>query len=155
MGRKYLYPTSAQLDAVVLQIYRTGIAYTQAVLEFKKQFILTALRDANWNETKAARALGMHRNTLARALRQFDMDIRALRKAEPRPRAWCKSPKTEEPRQLNKHRTGAWHLTGLPPPVHPPSKLPRGSFAPYDGRWQLVPCLTLTTKIGNAMPGTA
>ena len=47
------FPTSAELDAVVLQMYRAGISYSEAVREFRKQFVLTVLRDANWNESKA------------------------------------------------------------------------------------------------------
>ena len=47
--------------------------------------MLTVLRNLNWNETKAARVLGIHRNTLARTLRELDLDVRSLRKAERRP----------------------------------------------------------------------
>jgi Fis family transcriptional regulator, factor for inversion stimulation protein len=64
MGQKESYTTSAQLDALVLQMYRAGIGFAEAVREFRKQFVLTALRDANWNESKAAPVLRMHRNTL-------------------------------------------------------------------------------------------
>jgi len=85
MDETQQYPTSAQLDAVVLQIYRAGVVYSDAVREFKKKFILTALRDVNWNETKAAPMLRIHRNTLARTLRELDLDFRALRKAGRRP----------------------------------------------------------------------
>ena len=79
------YPTSADLDAVVLHMYRAGISYAEAVREFKRQFVLTALRDANWNESKAAPVLRMHRNTLRRILQHLNLNIRALRKAERRP----------------------------------------------------------------------
>ncbi len=79
------YPSSAQLDALVLQMYQAGIAHAKAVREFKKQFILTALRNANWNETKAAPVLRMHRNTLARSVRELDLDVRTLRNTERRP----------------------------------------------------------------------
>jgi DNA-binding NtrC family response regulator len=85
MAPEQRYPTSAQLDALVHQMRKSGIVFSEAIRELKKQFILTALRDANWNETKAARALRMHRNTLARTLRALDLDVRALRKAERRP----------------------------------------------------------------------
>jgi len=84
MGEKYSYPTSAQLDAVVLEMYRAGIPYAEAVREFRKQFILTVLRDSNWNESKAAPVLRMHRNTLRPTLRELDLDVRALRKSERR-----------------------------------------------------------------------
>ena len=79
------YPTSVQLDALVLRMYRAGISYSEALREFKKQFVLTVLCDLNWNETQAARALRMHRNTLARTLRGLGLDIRALRKPKRRP----------------------------------------------------------------------
>jgi DNA-binding NtrC family response regulator len=79
------YPTSAQLDDLALQMYRAGKAYAEAVREFKRQFVLTVLRDLNWNQSKAAQALRMHRNTLARTLRELDLDTRALREASRRP----------------------------------------------------------------------
>ena len=82
MGQTHLYPTSAQLDAVVLRMYRAGVPFAEAVREFRKRFILTVLRDFNWNESKAAPVLGMHRNTLRRTLQQLDLDIHILRKAE-------------------------------------------------------------------------
>jgi Fis family transcriptional regulator, factor for inversion stimulation protein len=85
MGQKQSYPTSAQFDAVVLEMYRAGISYSEALREFRRQFVLTVLRDLNWNETKAARALRMHRNTLARTLKLLDLDISALRKTKRRP----------------------------------------------------------------------
>jgi Fis family transcriptional regulator len=79
------YPTSAQLEALVRQMDNARIFFSDAVREFKKQFVLTVLRDLNWNQTKAARVLGIHRNTLGRALRELDLDARSLRKAERRP----------------------------------------------------------------------
>ena len=85
MSQKHSYPTSAALDALALQMYRADISYSEAIREFRKQFVLTVLRDTNWNESKAAPLLGMHRNTLRRILRELDLDIRALRKAERRP----------------------------------------------------------------------
>src|SRR5437899_1501649 len=85
MGRKQTYATKAQLETLVRRMHRTGILYSEALGEFKKQFILVVLRDVNWNKSKAARALGMHRSTLVRALRELKIDIRALRDTERRP----------------------------------------------------------------------
>ena len=85
MGRKQTYATKAQLETLVRRMHRTGILYSEALGEFKKQFILVVLRDVNWNKSKAARALGMHRSTLVRALRELKIDIRALQNAERRP----------------------------------------------------------------------
>jgi len=66
-------------------MHRTGILYFEALEEFKKQFILVVLRDVNWNKSKAARILEMHRSTLVRALRELHIDIRALSSAGRRP----------------------------------------------------------------------
>jgi hypothetical protein len=52
MAQKQSYTTSAELDALVLQMYRAGLPYAEALRELK-QFILTALRDANWNENQS------------------------------------------------------------------------------------------------------
>jgi DNA-binding NtrC family response regulator len=85
MGRKHAYATKAQLETLVLRMHRTGILYCEALDEFKKQFILVVLRDVNWNKSKAARVLGMHRSTLVRTLRELRIDIPAFRNAERRP----------------------------------------------------------------------
>ena len=85
MHPEHSYPTSDQLDALVRQMLKAGIQFAEAIREFKKKFVLVVLRDLNWNETKAARVLGIHRNTLARTLRELDLDARSLRKAERRP----------------------------------------------------------------------
>ena len=82
MGRKHAYATKAQLETLVLRMYRTGILYSEALDEFRKQFILVVLREVNCNKSKAARALGMHRSTLVRTLRELNIDIRVPRDAE-------------------------------------------------------------------------
>jgi Fis family transcriptional regulator len=84
MGRKHTYATKAQLETLVLRMYRTGILYSEALDEFRKQFILVVLREVDWNKSKAARALGMHRSTLVRTLRELNIDIRAPSDAERR-----------------------------------------------------------------------
>ena len=85
MTRKHTYATKAQLETLVLRMHRTGILYFEAIKEFRKQFILAVLRDVDWNKSKTARVLGMHRNTLVRTLRELNIDLHALRNAERRP----------------------------------------------------------------------
>jgi Fis family transcriptional regulator len=85
MTRKHTYATKAQLETLVLRMHRTGILYFEALKEFRRQFILAVLRDVDWNKSKAARVLGMHRNTLVRTLRELNVDMHALRNAERRP----------------------------------------------------------------------
>ncbi len=74
-----------QLEALVTQMYKSGILYSEAVREFKKKFILSVLQEQNGNQCKAARELGMHRNTLSRTLAELKLDIRALRSGGRRP----------------------------------------------------------------------
>lgn len=62
-----------QLQELVRQMYSTGILYSEALREFKKRFILNVLRENRGNQCKAARELGMHRNTLSRTIAELKM----------------------------------------------------------------------------------
>ena len=74
-----------QLESLVMQMHKSGILYSEAVREFKKRFILTVLQENNGNQCKAARQLGMHRNTLSRTIAELKLDVRALRNGARRP----------------------------------------------------------------------
>ena len=74
-----------QLEALIMQMYKSGILYNEAVREFKKRFILTVLQDCKGNQCKAARQLGMHRNTLSRTIAELKLDAKGLRKGTRRP----------------------------------------------------------------------
>ena len=68
-----------ELDALISQMHKGGILYAEAVREFRKTFIATVLRENNGNQSKAARQLRMHRNTLTRTVSALGLDVRALR----------------------------------------------------------------------------
>jgi len=85
-----------QLEALVTQMYHSGILYSEAVREFKKRFILTVLMANQGNQCRAARQLGMHRNTLSRTISELKLDIRALRSGARRP------PRSARPVSLEK-----------------------------------------------------
>jgi len=74
-----------ELEKLVLHMYRSGIRYSQAVREFQRVFILTVLREQKAKQGRAARTLGMHRNTLRRTIRKLEVDIGLLRPARRRP----------------------------------------------------------------------
>ncbi len=74
-----------QLENLVSQMYKSGILYSEAVREFKKRFIITVLQENNGNQCKAARALGMHRNTLSRTIAELNLDARSVRSGSRRP----------------------------------------------------------------------
>jgi len=68
----------------------------EAVREFKKRFIFTVLQENHGNQCKAARELGMHRNTLSRTIAELKMDVRTLRDGARRP------PRSARPMTLEK-----------------------------------------------------
>ena len=72
-----------ELDALISRMQKGGILYTEAVREFRKAFIATVLRESNGNQSKAARELSMHRNTLSRTASALELDIRALSRRPP------------------------------------------------------------------------
>jgi len=74
-----------QLEALVSQMHKSGILYSEAVREFKKRFILAVLSENHGNQCKAARELGMHRNTLSRTISELKVDLRAVRDNARRP----------------------------------------------------------------------
>ena len=74
-----------QLEALILQMYKSGITYSEGVCEFKKKFILTVLQDCKGNQCKAARLLGMHRNTLSRTITELKLNVKELRRGTRRP----------------------------------------------------------------------
>ena len=77
----------SQLEVLISQMYDSGILYAEAVREFKKTFIAHVLDQHRGNQCKAARQLGMHRNTLSRTLDELGLDVKEIRRngAERRP----------------------------------------------------------------------
>jgi DNA-binding NtrC family response regulator len=74
-----------ELDGLVTQMHASGITYSEAVREFKKRFILEVLAQHRGNQCKAARELGMHRNTLSRTIAELNLDPTQIRNGLKRP----------------------------------------------------------------------
>ena len=85
-----------QLEALVSQMHKSGILYSEAVREFKKRFILAVLSENHGNQCKAARELGMHRNTLSRTISELKVDMRAVRDTARRPPRGVRPPMFEK-----------------------------------------------------------
>jgi DNA-binding NtrC family response regulator len=66
-------------------MHKSGILYSEAVREFKKRFIVAVLNENHGNQSKSARELGMHRNTLSRTINELKLDMRAVRDSARRP----------------------------------------------------------------------
>jgi Fis family transcriptional regulator len=76
-----------ELDILITQMHSAGIAYNEAVRQFKKRYILEVLAHHRGNQCKAAEELGMHRNTLSRTLAELDMNTAQIRQGVRRPPA--------------------------------------------------------------------
>jgi DNA-binding protein Fis len=64
-----------QLEALISQMVERGILYDEALTEFEKKFIRKVLERNRWNQCKAARALGIHRNTLSKKISTYKLHV--------------------------------------------------------------------------------
>jgi len=68
-----------QLEGLVGQMVEHGILFQEAVGEFEKRFIKRVLDRSNGNQSRAAKILGIHRNTLSRKIFTYKIDPRRRR----------------------------------------------------------------------------
>lgn len=65
-----------QLEQLVAEMIEKRIYLEEAVGEFEKKFIISALKKTEGNQTKAAKVLGLHRNTLSRKILLHKINVR-------------------------------------------------------------------------------
>ena len=70
-----------QLEALVGQMVERGIHFDEAVNEFEKKFIKRVLDRSRGNQSRAARLLGIHRNTLSRKIGIYKLTQRPHRQS--------------------------------------------------------------------------
>ena len=58
-----------------------GILLEEAVTEFEKKFIKRVLERADGNQCRAAKVLGIHRNTLSRKIGEYRLNNASRRSA--------------------------------------------------------------------------
>jgi Fis family transcriptional regulator len=80
-----------ELSSLVIQMHSSGVGYDDAVREFKRQYLREVLTAHRGNQCKAAEELGMHRNTLSRAMAELGLDLAEVRAGLKRP------PRSERP----------------------------------------------------------
>jgi Fis family transcriptional regulator len=80
-----------ELDSLVTQMHSSGIHYEEAVREFKRQYLREVLVAHRGNQCKAAKELGMHRNTLSRTMAELGLNLAEVRAGLKRP------PRSERP----------------------------------------------------------
>jgi DNA-binding NtrC family response regulator len=68
----------AELERIVAVMYGRGMQFEEALREFQGVFILTVLQDTKGNQGRAAKKLGIHRNTLRRTIRSLQLDLSSI-----------------------------------------------------------------------------
>jgi len=72
-------------------MHSSGVRYEDAVKEFRRQYLREVLIANRGNQCKAAQELGMHRNTLSRAMAELELSLAEVRADLKRP------PRSERP----------------------------------------------------------
>ena len=65
-----------RLQRLIEEMVDKGVQFDDAVREFEKRFIANVLGNCDGSLTKAADALGMHRNTLTRKMGEYKIKRR-------------------------------------------------------------------------------
>ena len=65
-----------QVERLISEMVNTGVFFQDAVSEFEKKYIRKVLEINGGNQSKAAKALGIHRNTLGRKMEEYHISSR-------------------------------------------------------------------------------
>jgi Fis family transcriptional regulator len=63
-----------QLESLIDMMVQRGILLEEALTEFEMKFIKNVLEGAKGNQSRAAKILGIHRNTLSRKVFDYKLD---------------------------------------------------------------------------------
>ncbi len=75
-----------QLESLIAQLVERGVPYAAAAQEFERKYIRRVLERTGGNQSRAARLLGMHRNTLSRKLAEYEIQFAANHRDVSKPR---------------------------------------------------------------------
>lgn len=73
-----------KLEALINQMIEHEIDYEDALTEFERRFIRKILDKTHGNRSRAAKTLGIHRNTLSRKIEELGLDHRPRRRPRTR-----------------------------------------------------------------------
>ena len=62
-----------RLEGCIDELVTMGILLPEAAAEFEKLYMMRALEESGGNIQEAARLLGIHRNTLSKKIRQYEL----------------------------------------------------------------------------------
>ena len=66
------------LEEVIDEMVAKGIYWSEATSQFEKLFIIRALQNSDGNLGRAAEIMGIHRNTIAKKVREYKIKKKAL-----------------------------------------------------------------------------
>ena len=62
-----------QMERLIILMVDSGLFFQDAVTEFEKRYIRRVLEVHGGNQSQAAKALGIHRNTLGRKMEEYNL----------------------------------------------------------------------------------
>ena len=65
-----------QVERLISEMVNAGVFFQDAVSEFEKKYIRKVLDINGGNQSRAAKALGIHRNTLGRKMEEYHITSR-------------------------------------------------------------------------------
>jgi len=65
-----------QVERLISEMVNAGVFFQDAVSEFEKKYIRKVLELNGGNQSRAAKALGIHRNTLGRKMEEYHISSR-------------------------------------------------------------------------------
>lgn len=68
------------LEGVIDEMVEKGIFWNEAQQQFEKLFLIRALQQSGGNLCRAADTMGVHRNTLTKKLREFNLDKKSFKR---------------------------------------------------------------------------
>ena len=67
-----------KLEEIIGEIVSKGIYWSEATSQFEKLSIIRALQNSDGNLGRAAEIMGIHRNTIAKKVREYKIKKKAL-----------------------------------------------------------------------------
>ena len=64
------------IEKLISDMVESGVFFQDAVTEFESKYIRQVLHQCGGNQSKAAKALGIHRNTLGRKMEEYHLTSR-------------------------------------------------------------------------------
>ena len=69
-----------RLGEIISQMFTDGLNFNEMRMQLQKLAIVTVLKMKRGNQVHAAMFMGMHRNSLSRHIKEFGIDVDAIKR---------------------------------------------------------------------------